>query len=166
MSARTIILYPPCWVRVDIWGWYELTYISGTSWHGYELTWVRVDIDCVVIDVNSYHHLILALLGTSWHHLWYELTSLVVRVDICWWYELTWVRVDMITSWPLFISETHEGIFLYCTRTPSIYIGVQMCLFWPLNDLFFYLCLSPKIALFTSILLTSGEPCQIIRPLL
>ena len=99
MSARTIIWYLPCWVRVDIWWWYELTSLSGTSWHGYELTWVRVDIYCVGIDVNSYHHLILALLGTSWHHLWYELTSLVVRVDIWWWYELTWVRVDMGTSW-------------------------------------------------------------------
>ena len=98
MSARTIVNLP-CWVRVDIWWWYELTSPSGTSWHGYELRWVRVDIYCVVIDVNSYHHFILALLGTSWHHLWYELTSLVVRVDICWWYELTWVRVDMGTSW-------------------------------------------------------------------
>ena len=84
-------------VRVDIWWWYELTSLRGTSWYGYELTWVRVDIYCVVItsDVNSYHHFILALLGTSWHHLWYELTSLVVRVDFCWWYELTWVRVDI-----------------------------------------------------------------------
>ena len=99
MSARTIIWYLHCWVRVDIWWWYELTSLCCTSWHGHELTWVRVDIYCVVIDVSSYHHLILALLGTSWHHLWYELTSLVVRFDIRWWYELTWVRVDMGTSW-------------------------------------------------------------------
>ena len=52
---------------------------------------VRVDNCCVVREVNSYHHLILTLLGTSWHHLW----QLVVRVDIYQWYELTWVRVDI-----------------------------------------------------------------------
>ena len=80
---------------------YELTSNDGTSWHllvvrvswhGYELTWVRVDIYCVVIDVNSYHHFILTL--------WYELTS--VGGTIWHGYELTWVRVDMGTSWPVF----------------------------------------------------------------
>ena len=97
-------------VRVDM----------GTSWHGYELTWVRVDIYCVVIDVNSYHHFILSLLGTSWNHLWYELTSLVVRVGICWWYELTWVRVDMGTSWLTPILGTKAGqIHEYVYRTHS-----------------------------------------------
>ena len=29
------------------------------------------------------------------NNIGYELTSLVVRVDIYWWYELTWVRADM-----------------------------------------------------------------------
>ena len=75
--------------------WYELTSNSGTSCHEYELTWVRVDMDCVVKDVNSHHYLILALLGTSWH-------LMVVRVDIIcgtsW--HLIVVRVDMGTSWP------------------------------------------------------------------
>ena len=63
---------------------------------------MRVDICCVIRDVNSYHYLIPALSGTSRHHLWYELISLVVRVDMTsiggtsWHgYELTWVRVDM-----------------------------------------------------------------------
>ena len=44
--------------------------LYGTSWLGYELTWVRVD------------------LGTSW--LWYELTWVQYFG-----YELTWVRVDL-----------------------------------------------------------------------
>ena len=39
-------------VRVDIYWWYELT-------------WVRVDICYVIRDVNSYHHLMPALLGMS-----------------------------------------------------------------------------------------------------
>ena len=97
--------------------WYELTSISGTSWHGYELTWVRVDIYCVVIDVNSYHHLILAFLGTSWNLMVVRVDItcgrswhlLVVRVDMgtSWHgYELTWVRVDMGTSWPVFLYYT------------------------------------------------------------
>ena len=73
----------------------ELTLVRVNVHEWYELTWVRFDICCVIRDVNSYHHLIPALLCTSWHHLWYELTSLVVRVDIYLWYELTWVRVDM-----------------------------------------------------------------------
>ena len=50
-------------VRVNIYEWYELT-------------WVRVDICCVIRDVNSYHHLTPALLGRSCHHLWYVLTSI------------------------------------------------------------------------------------------
>ena len=60
MATRTIILYLPCWVRVDIicgtsWHhlWYKLTSVGGTSWHGYELTWVRVDMGRVDM-------------GTSW----------------------------------------------------------------------------------------------------
>ena len=98
----------------------------GTSWHlmmvrvdiyeWYELTWVRVNICCVIRDVDSYHYLTPALLGTSWHHLWYELTSLVVRVNIYWWYELTWVRVDMGTSWH---GASWHGYELTVTR-PSL----------------------------------------------
>ena len=115
MSARTIIWYLPCWVRVDIWWWYELTSLSGKSWHGWELTWLRVDIYCVVIDVYSYHHFILALLGTSWHHLWSSWHLLVVRVDMgtSWhgatWhgYELNVTRTDGSHMWYLF-----TGLFL------------------------------------------------------
>ena len=53
MSTRTIILYLPCWVRVDItcgtsWHLLVVRVDMGTSWYGYELTWgeltwVRVD---------------------------------------------------------------------------------------------------------------------------
>ena len=53
---EAVIWYLPCWVQVDItcgtsWHhlWYELTYIGRTSWHGYELTWVKltwVRVDC------------------------------------------------------------------------------------------------------------------------
>ena len=99
-------------VRVDIYWWYELTSIGGTSWHGYELTWVRYELTWVRVDMGTSWHLLCGNRcqlvppsdtclvgyeltsngGTSWHHL-------VVRVDIYWWYELTWVRVDMGTKW-------------------------------------------------------------------
>ena len=99
--------------------WYELTSIGGTSWHEYELTWVQVDIYSVVLDVNSYHHLILALLGTSWHLMVVRVditcgTSwhlLVVRVDMgtSWHgYKLTLVRVDIGTSWPVFLRTIRD----------------------------------------------------------
>ena len=116
---------------------------------------VRVDICCVTREVSLYHHLILTLLGTIWHRLWYELHLLVLQVDmgtswhlLCgnrcqlvplfdtclvgyeltsnsgtswhhlWYeltsiagtswhgYELTWVRIDMGTSWPVFVQLT------------------------------------------------------------
>ena len=52
---------------------------------------VRVDTCCVVREVNSYHHLILTLLGTSW--------SLVAICGTSW--HILVVRVDMGTSWHL-----------------------------------------------------------------
>ena len=107
-----------------------------------------VDIYYHTIDVNSYHHLILALLGTSWHHLWYELTSLVVRVDICWWYEVTWVRVDMGTSWHGYeLTGIHLGnprgyFFIFHKHTIYIYRGANVPFLtfeWPI----FYTYVSP-----------------------
>ena len=69
----------------------------GTSWHllcGNSCQLVPSSDTCLVgYELTS----LVANCGTSWHHLWYELTS--VRGTSWHGYELTWVRVDMDTSW-------------------------------------------------------------------
>ena len=72
----------------------------GTSWHilcGNSCQLVPSSDNCLVgYELTS----LVANCGTSWHHLWYELTS--IRGTSWHGYELTWVRVDMGTSWPVF----------------------------------------------------------------
>ena len=64
--------------------WYELTSLGGTSWHGYKLTLIRVDM------------------GTSWHSTsWHR-------------YELTWVRVDWYSNQQRTISHTRDHVWSGC----------------------------------------------------
>ena len=81
-------------VRVDM----------GTSSHVYEFTsivWQYMSTRTIIWYLPGYE--LTSNGGTSWNYLWYKLTS--IGGTIWHGYKLIWVRVDMGTSWPVFVQS-------------------------------------------------------------
>ena len=91
---------------------YELTSIGGTSWHGYELTWVWADM------------------GTSWHG--YEFTWVRVDTGTRWPVFVRFAAHLSVTEAPYNIASLRvsgEEIFCFCDtwspnpRSPILQLG-------------------------------------------